>query len=282
MNVLIDEVDSALIYHHTTTEGLIGILENKEIWATNIRFLNDYEELVAGLRELESCMENVKSIYKEKSLDDIRIDFYNKLEGVIRDNVKEKDTFISSFTKTRDSLRQWMSYGKPNSSYSIGFDRKLLESNDILSISNISNDVVYSLQDVEYGEWMRLRNSSSLDKIMSRVKESNAAVAMVELAQDALFGCCSVKSKQFSDENEVRMIFQTKKIGKPFLKTRFRNFGGVVTPYIGAKIPSAAIKEVIVGPSVNRELSELGLSNILKKNGIDCRVSHSVCTLRQF
>ena len=32
------------IYHYTTQEGLIGIIEKRSIWATQIQYLNDTQE----------------------------------------------------------------------------------------------------------------------------------------------------------------------------------------------------------------------------------------------
>jgi hypothetical protein len=32
------------LYHYTTWDGLVGILENQSLWATHHRFLNDYSE----------------------------------------------------------------------------------------------------------------------------------------------------------------------------------------------------------------------------------------------
>lgn len=38
------------LYHYTTAKGLIGIVEQKKIWATEIFYLNDWEEFHAGLK----------------------------------------------------------------------------------------------------------------------------------------------------------------------------------------------------------------------------------------
>lgn len=32
------------IYHYTTAQGLLGIISRKQIWATDVTFLNDKEE----------------------------------------------------------------------------------------------------------------------------------------------------------------------------------------------------------------------------------------------
>jgi hypothetical protein len=38
------------LYHYTTTDGLLGILASEEVWATDIRFLNDTSELVDAIK----------------------------------------------------------------------------------------------------------------------------------------------------------------------------------------------------------------------------------------
>ena len=34
-----------VLYHYTTQDGLLGILRDRELWATDIRFFNDSKEL---------------------------------------------------------------------------------------------------------------------------------------------------------------------------------------------------------------------------------------------
>jgi len=34
------------IYHYTSPEALTGIVRDKQLWATNIRYLNDSQEFV--------------------------------------------------------------------------------------------------------------------------------------------------------------------------------------------------------------------------------------------
>jgi hypothetical protein len=39
-----------IIYHYTTQTGLLGIIENKELWATKIIYMNDSTEFAAEVR----------------------------------------------------------------------------------------------------------------------------------------------------------------------------------------------------------------------------------------
>jgi len=40
----ISQAQPKLLYHYTTQEGLLGILEKASIWATHYRYLNDASE----------------------------------------------------------------------------------------------------------------------------------------------------------------------------------------------------------------------------------------------
>jgi len=45
------------LYHYTDARGLIGILEQRELWASNALHLNDAEELGHGMRLLRAEVE---------------------------------------------------------------------------------------------------------------------------------------------------------------------------------------------------------------------------------
>jgi hypothetical protein len=44
------------LYHYTTIEGLKGILESEEIWATDVDYLNDGSEYVYAERFIEDVL----------------------------------------------------------------------------------------------------------------------------------------------------------------------------------------------------------------------------------
>lgn len=42
----------SVLYHYTSADGLIGIVRNQRLWATDIEYLNDSEELTHVAAEL--------------------------------------------------------------------------------------------------------------------------------------------------------------------------------------------------------------------------------------
>ena len=49
--------------HYTNLAGLIGILESKQLWASNVAFLNDREELLKAGDFADEEMEELKGQY---------------------------------------------------------------------------------------------------------------------------------------------------------------------------------------------------------------------------
>ena len=45
-------------FYYTSSDTTVKILENGEIWATNVRFMNDSEEFINGLNEIATLNKN--------------------------------------------------------------------------------------------------------------------------------------------------------------------------------------------------------------------------------
>ena len=45
------------LYHYTTARGLMGILEQKKIWATHINYLNDKKEFIDAMERFRKQIE---------------------------------------------------------------------------------------------------------------------------------------------------------------------------------------------------------------------------------
>lgn len=271
---------SELIYHHTTTEGLIGIVSTGNIWATDIEFLNDHAEFKAGLEELKrTCAQCSDDAPPELQ------PAYQVIEELIKENLIRRRLYISSFTKSRDDLRQWMSYGRPNASYCIAFDREAL-AHGCGSASNGHSEQVYRLIDVDYSQAAlkeHLRPDMLRSRIMKMSKDpSSDGAIFMPLFNDLMFGTCSIKNSAFKDEKETRLIFSTRQVDQTSEATMFRSAGGMVIPYIPVNIPTAAIKEIIIGPTVDQVLAERGVELLLSRHRITATITHTKNSLRQF
>jgi len=150
MSKVQSEVPDDLIYHYTDQSGLVGIIERREIWATNVSFLNDTSEVSHGVNYLgDHKGELLNALIESRALDSRFSKSYGAVLEYLISKAEEryllKDPreylFVSSFfdssalrrAKGRrvdagDVLEQWRAYSKGGVGYSIGFDRSVLES----------------------------------------------------------------------------------------------------------------------------------------------------------
>ena len=267
-----------LIYHYTDEQGLTGIIQNKSIWATDIRFLNDSMEFHSGIESLTKICNDMIKICKEKD-DEIyknAVDFYKVINTFIRNNLENRNIYITSFTKSEDNLRQWMSYCPKNSGYAIAINKeKILEIKDKVQCKNI----VFRLEDVDYRK-ESIYKMLSLDSLIKEITKNfnNTNKLASRLINNLLFHCCAIKNEEFHDENEERLVIQSTTEKKQ--KVKFRSRSGVIIPYFEYPIELDYIEKVIIGPTTNMKLARLGLEEFLEKNSINCLIEESKCSLR--
>ncbi len=102
-----------ILYHYTSLDGLLGIIKDKAIWATNILYLNDASEINYSKRLLidqiyaykNDILMDKESIYKLK--------FIDKLIDNINEYITDKEHsgfFVCSFSEKKDLLSQWRGY----------------------------------------------------------------------------------------------------------------------------------------------------------------------------
>jgi hypothetical protein len=139
-----------LVYHYTDQFGLVGIIERRELWATNISYLNDASEVAYGLEFFRNHNGECIQVLKNSLQIDDR--FSSSFEKVFEYLISQADArhflkdpkeylYVSSFFESAslrkvtisgidagDNLEQWRAYSKGGVGYSIGFDKKLLTS----------------------------------------------------------------------------------------------------------------------------------------------------------
>jgi hypothetical protein len=127
-----EQAKPELLYHYTTQHGLLGILKQKCIWATHIRYLNDTSE---GNIVSRVIFEEFSSRYNTAPLFQMLGMATDKAASVVEpvdeDTLGQGTTmaswatsqnvFVSSFSEKGDSLSQWRAYSERSGGYSIGF-----------------------------------------------------------------------------------------------------------------------------------------------------------------
>jgi len=215
-----------LLFHYTSPDGLIGILKNKEIWATNAIFQNDEKEQKYAAEIAKDACYNIKntSLREDEEAKKL-VDELKKKAGSAAPRI-----YIASFSEEENLLSQWRAYC-PNGGYSIGFPSNQLHKMAIaqkfylskcIYDRNEQNKIVY---EIIYSFINEFKNRKKNGMNENENYEKTAWEFSQYLSQ---FGTV-IKHPQFSEEAEWRII--SKKIPENHDRIEFRGGNGIVIPY---------------------------------------------------
>jgi len=229
------------LFHYTDVGAVRSILEKCELWLTDIRFLNDSQELNEGVSYV---LEALKADIYDGSLVEHLVSTQEMLSSNIRNHVSHyiniEPTFVCSFSEAGDQLSQWRAYGD----YAIEFDPEVLDL-----------DLFKCIYDAEgkRREAKDITSSAVYGVVAERLDNQGAFGPESERYLQALVRAAStIKDQSFHEEREVRCLVD---VHLPSDSLDFREKSGMLVPYIIEKIPFEAIKAVHVGPMRNQELA---------------------------
>ena len=207
-----------MLYHYTKEKGLLDILNSKCIWLVSSSEMSDISDRFYG--NLFATIALLKSQDKDVIL------LRNKLsEGDILDmNMKsfELQFYSASFCNRNDNEYLWQNYADNNSGVSIEIDEEVLDNYFLLTIKNNYD----SLDDD--GECNNSNNIVEQRKVLYDYPIKDFETLVTKLKPDDycmkndpkvykywffLVLCVlagTVKAKTFSDEEEIRLLFQNK------------------------------------------------------------------------
>lgn len=257
------------IFHYTSPEGLIGIIENKNLWFTNIYFLNDnneifytYKLILKLLAELNLDIdEQFKQLIKNRCGYMLGNDYFpSENEVWFRPNY-----YIASFSTKDDNLALWNYYTKSETTgYNIGFDSFIFEYSAF-----IKGEVCYNTEE---------QNKMLKDSIYAANEEYKTnKQAWENLWNNFIIYSLFFKDEIYSAESEYRVIYCITNNDGECEKCSFRNKNGLIIPYIKVtfeelqkNFPSVKpIKSIKISPLNNGEITKYGVSRLITAKGFD-------------
>lgn len=214
-----------LLYHYTDQNGFMGIIQNHELWATKIQYLNDSSEFSLACDLAENQLQKSLLIQKDSKVK-FRINrFISNLKCISNLNL-----CVCSLSEEGDLLSQWRGYSKQQGGYCIGFEKDELEK--LLSSQS------YTLKQCIYDEQEQNRLiinviNSSLERYLDYEEPNINEVGMssdsseyfiMELATIAPL----IKSNSFSEEKEWRIMSNG---GINFARLSFRAGTSMLMPF---------------------------------------------------
>lgn len=295
------------IYHYTSIGGLQEVLKNKKLWFTNVHYMNDKDEIVAGLEGMAKALE-----MDENERKGIQSSFLNQ----------DVQTFVCCFSLAADSLPMWNYYSKEINSqgYNIEFDayklvESILRSNPLLdgcdfAFGNVDyskdNDSQYSQKyadkmisslQIAAGKVLltlikgRATKSSESDESPTKrfekwIEEAENNQKLVNMQVYFYNGeSCRfdrdnrenhlyfIKRDYFAHEQEFRIAITVPRSLLPRLREtgiyNFRISNGVLIPYIELAFSEDVVKSITISPTIYNDLIELSIQDFMKYCGYD-------------
>jgi hypothetical protein len=114
------------LWHYTSVQGFQGIIGSGNIYATDVRFLNDSEEFIHARKVADDL------VRETPELGDLYFPLRNTLEWALELifgsdflDPNSAQIFVASFSDSEDDLSQWRGYSHGTYGISIAFDLRM-------------------------------------------------------------------------------------------------------------------------------------------------------------
>lgn len=250
------------LYHYTAFRGLLGIVRSKSIWASDIHYLNDEQELDFGL----TTIRDVIAERKEAAADEHDSLLLDALSSHM-DNLARTKVLVASFSEVDDLLSQWRGYCPNGKGVSIGF-----YADDLCKAAELQH---FRLVKVGYGHEVARNVAVELVDTARSMDKSGGAKALSGIADIFAFQLGLVvpalKHNAFSEEREWRLVSPLMSIQRQHL--RVRETAGRLVPYLAFALAEPELNlrmsHVRVGPASDRGRAFEGTQDALTIYNVD-------------
>jgi hypothetical protein len=272
------------LYHYTDRKGFTGIVSTGELWASNIRCLNDTTEISHSdnllLQRAERLIQRTHDPEERNVLELLK-------SG--RDFVRQKfGVYSISLSSKHDDLSQWRGYASSVGGFAIGFEFKKLR-RSIFEAGKTGEPILVKVV------YNRKKQKERLDYILEKTVRFFRKLRQsgrISTVEDFKIVCRDVinlfaeellrfKNPVFSEEKEWRLVV----LGDDNMKIYFRS-GDI--PYIKCK-PSMLsepgntklpITKIIQGPIFQPKISKRAVKRYMIMHGYYAKVVTSNVPLR--
>lgn len=270
--------------HYTSLEGLLNIVSNKRLRFTDCTYLNDIEEFNYIKKVLEKCFMNdvdskLRRIIEKLVLDDFKEDNNDYLfmpnKGKI--SMKEAKYYVLSGSVECDELPMWVYYSKSEGyrGYSVNIDIDEL----IKQFDGIEGLLLHGLVEYDFNRQVEIIEScirAFNDEYEMKAKPFKGKTdedsvqsldILIDEFQESLFDLIRkmrlfFKSADFKHEKEYRIAILVRPDDNKIKKTYFVK-NGVIVPCASVELEeNLPINSVIVGPTMEFELANIGLRDL--------------------
>lgn len=236
------------LFYYTTTETMRYVVTKGDIYATNVRYLNDSEEYINGLREIKKLYDIVDKSERNELAELAEKQEYEKIKE------DASDIYSISFSKASDLLSQWHMYAKESGvQIKMNFDEKKeylyycqkCDGKKGAKVKKFETKPVFYLTQVGMPEEEYEQIGKQVQEQFSDIYNEN-----MEMVSTWKILAPFIKNYGFKQEEEVRAVFLS---SQNELQIEYRNDRGVLKPYLDIEMKNGwPISEIMVGPGRNQ------------------------------
>lgn len=265
---LYGQTPTNILYHYTSLAGLMGILTSKALWASEIKYLNDAEEL--------KYLGNITrtAILQRKGDDDATSEILRQFSEWTKHRLDSGHLlFVCSFTENGNLLSQWRGYCPHGKGVSLGFSpgRILTAASEQ---SFLVGKCIYdrATQDSVVSELISAVISLAVERgpTLQMAPSQSYNAVFEELELDLLRSAALLKNPAFREENEWRLVspFHIRFIEAPI---KYREGATMLIPYLDFSLlhvggEQLELDHIFVGPTPDMGLSFTSLSQFVRRH----------------
>lgn len=238
------------IYHYTDANALKSVLENKKLWCSDIRYLNDHSEYKEGEEKItnyfkDRCHGN--GAHKGLSPQNCKkvIEHFSSYLSSSKDSY----TMICSFSTEGDLLSQWRGYCPNEGGYCLEYEVPYQEK---------FHD---SLHQCIYDDEEKTRQTGTLFRLAKKAILKGHKREKGKAFRTTWSNIARFKNSGFSEEKEHRIIAFRNKESE---EVKFRTRNNLIIPYIEIDAKLHLLRSIWIGPCQNMELAEESLKSFLR------------------
>lgn len=261
-----------VLWHYTSSEGLIGILGGHSLRFSEAPYLNDGSELNYGF---EMFSDLVRTFVENE--DEILRGCVEQLIHSIDQTLEKLSAVVFCMCSEPNLLNQWRDYGKDIVPYCIGFDTDEITKSRNFSFNSYLVEIIYD-RDIQNNIFNKLilllhewyKNLPELDA-------SDTEQRLAEVAAQVSTLILRFKNPAFAAEREWRLISHIPEI-RSRSERKFRSSSLGVVPYYELRKATnprqLPVTAVFVGPSPYGKISHKALRDFLDVNGYVAAMSN--------
>ena len=304
----IEKGKESIVYHYTSPNAFLSIIQNQKIRFTDIRYLNDKSEGIYFVKVLLDFLENHRIEYphfndvvnnllnehtfkKIRNLEVTNID-YNEIIGM---RYRKQRVFVFCTCAEADSLNMWNYYVNNGEyqGYNIGFRvEELIKTFDVPDEKHLDSfrvyygRVLYSEKE-QFDEIRRLAETTEQHIKLSLLTEEvdvKKAMTYEQIRLRNYIVSCGpfFKHPKFKSEEEFRVVLVIAEDSVPRGNEAQRYYGknnkeiteefsvkrGLIVPCLSVVIPSNSIYRVTIAPMMEFDIAKKSIRELLETKNV--------------